>query len=127
MVIVQGRSKRKPTGGRYKSKITKRLSRAGSKPILTKIGEIKKKIVKTIGGNKKTKIVQANTINAYDPKSKKYVKAKIETVMSNPANRHYVRRNIITKGTIVKTDKGPVKITSRPGQEASLSGVLVSN
>ncbi len=125
MVIIQGRSKRKPTGGRYKSKQTKRLSRAGSKPVLTKIGEKKVKKLRTIGGSIKTKSAQVEVINVYDSKSKKYIKAKLETVMSNPANRHYVRRNIITKGTIVKTDKGSVKITNRPGQEAALNGVLV--
>ena len=122
---MQSKSKRKPTGGRYKSKQTKRLSRAGSKPILTKIAKRKIKKVRTIGGNRKIKTAQAEIINVFDPKSKKYIKAKLETVMSNPANRHYVRRNILTKGTIVKTDKGPVKITNRPGQEAALNGVLV--
>ena len=122
---MQSRSKRKATGGRYKSKQTKRLSRAGAKPMLTKIGEIKKRVVRTIGGNKKIKTAQTEVINVFDPKSKKYIKAKLETVMSNPANRHYVRRNILTKGTIVKTDKGPVKITNRPGQEAALNGVFV--
>ncbi|MFH1511592.1 MAG: 30S ribosomal protein S8e, partial [Candidatus Woesearchaeota archaeon] len=33
--------------------------------------------------------------------------------------------NIITKGTIVDTDKGKVRITSRPGQDGTLNGVLV--
>jgi len=125
MVIVQGRSKRKPSGGRYKSKPTKKLKRAGSKPILSKIGDLKLKVVRTLGGKSKSKIVQTNTINVFDPKSKKYIKAKIEKVVSNPANRHYVRRNIMTKGTIIKTDKGSVRITSRPGQESNLNGILV--
>jgi small subunit ribosomal protein S8e len=125
MVIIQARSKRKPTGGRYKAKLTKRISRAGAKPTLTKIGDRKTKIVREIGGNKKIKLAQVQIINVFDSKSKKYIKAKLETVMSNPANRHYVRRNILTKGTIVKTDKGPVKITNRPGQEANLNGILV--
>jgi small subunit ribosomal protein S8e len=125
MVIIQGRSKRKPTGGRYKSNQTKILSRSGSKPILTKIGEKKVKKLRIIGGSVKAKLAQVEVINVYDSKSKKYVKAKLETVMSNPANRHYVRRNILTKGTIVKTDKGSVKITNRPGQEAALNGVLI--
>ena len=37
----------------------------------------------------------------------------------------YVRRNIITKGAIVKTEAGLVKITSRPGQDGTLNGILV--
>lgn len=44
----------------------------------------------------------------------------------NPANIHYVRRNIITKGAVVDTSVGKVKITSRPGQSGSLSGVKVA-
>ena len=36
------------------------------------------------------------------------------------ANRHYVRRNILTKGTVITTDKGNAVITSRPGQEARI-------
>ena len=100
MVIVHSRSKRKLTGGRYKAKKTKILSRAGSKPTLSKIGDKKLKSVRTIGGNSKTRTVQSTEINVFDPKSKKYLKAKMESVMSNPANRHYVRRNIITKGSI---------------------------
>jgi small subunit ribosomal protein S8e len=125
MVIVHSRSKRKPTGGRYKTKRTKRLSRAGSKPTLSKIGKKKLKSVRSVGGNSKTRTVEAKEINVYDPKTKKYVKAKIDSVVSNPANRHYVRRNILTKGSIIKTDKGSVKITNRPGQEPFLNGVLV--
>ena len=46
-------------------------------------------------------------------------------VVDNPANRNFVKRNIMTKGTVVETDKGKVRITSRPGQEGSLNGVLV--
>jgi len=64
-------------------------------------------------------------INVYDPKTKKYSKVEIKTVVENPANRHYVRRNILTKGTIVDTSLGKAKITSRPGQEAVLNGILV--
>ncbi len=125
MVIIQDRSKRKATGGRYKVKKTKRLSRAGSRPILTRIGEKKTKTIRTIGGSIKKKAVQVEFVNAFDSKTKKYIKAKVESVISNPANRHYIRRNIITKGSIVKTDKGPVKITNRPGQEPFVNGILV--
>ena len=46
-------------------------------------------------------------------------------VVKNEANREYVRRNIITKGAIVKTEKGLVKVTSRVGKVGSLSGVFV--
>jgi hypothetical protein len=49
----------------------------------------------------------------------------ILSVVNNPSNVNYTRRNIITKGCIVKTEKGDVKITSRPGQTGTLQGIFV--
>ncbi|MHA1475907.1 MAG: 30S ribosomal protein S8e, partial [Promethearchaeota archaeon] len=37
----------------------------------------------------------------------------------------YNRRNILTKGAIVKTKLGLVKITSRPGQTGQINGKLL--
>ena len=59
-------------------------------------------------------------------KKEKTTKLKIEAVENNPANKNYTRRNIITKGTIVKTEKGNVRITSRPGQVGLLFGVFLN-
>jgi small subunit ribosomal protein S8e len=44
--------------------------------------------------------------------------------VSNPANADYNRRGVITKGTIVRTEKGLARIISRPGQTGSLSAVV---
>ena len=60
------------------------------------------------------------------PEENKNVTAKIERVIGNPANRHFIRRNILTKGTIIKTDKGKAKITSRPGQDGVINAVKIS-
>ena len=46
-------------------------------------------------------------------------------VVENPANRHYIRRNILTRGTIIKTEKGNARITSRPGQDGVVNAVLI--
>ena len=54
-----------------------------------------------------------------DQKTGKAKKATIKTVTENPANIHYVRRNILTKGAVVDTDLGQVRVTSRPGQSGS--------
>ena len=70
-------------------------------------------------------MLSSNIINVYDKNEKKYKKSKIMTIVSNPANRHFVRRNILTRGAIVKTDLGNARITSRPGQEGTINGVLV--
>ena len=57
--------------------------------------------------------------------TKKYSKLKILNIIDNKANRHFVRRNIITKGAIIKTEKGNARVNSRPGQEGSINAVLV--
>jgi small subunit ribosomal protein S8e len=52
-------------------------------------------------------------------------KLVIQTVLDNPANIDYNRRGVITKGVIVRTEKGLAKIVSRPGQDGVLNAVLV--
>jgi small subunit ribosomal protein S8e len=64
-------------------------------------------------------------VNVSDPDTKTFKKTKIISVEGNQANPHYVRRNIITKGAVVKTEMGSVRITSRPGQTGFLNGVLL--
>ena len=59
-------------------------------------------------------------------KTKKIQKTEVLTVVDSPANRNFIRRNIITKGSILETKLGKVKVTSRPGQEGMLNGVLIS-
>ena len=52
-------------------------------------------------------------------------KATIKNVAETPSNRFLARQNIITKGTIVETDLGKVKITNRPTQEGAVNGILI--
>ena len=124
MAITQSRSLRKPTGGRYKSTNPKKLHQAASRPLKTVVGKTKVKSRKTKGANTKHGLLSADTVNLYDPKKKKHVKAKLEVVKESTSNRNFVRRNIMTRGTIVKTDKGLAKITSRPGQDNVMNAVL---
>ncbi len=125
MVIVQKRSLRKPSGGRYKVMPPKRLSQKGSLPTHTLINERKVKSVRTKGGGVKNKLMSVDKINVYDPAQKKHVVAEIKNVVENPANRHFERRNIITKGAVLETSIGKVRVTNRPGQEGTLNGVKV--
>lgn len=125
MGISQSKSRRSPTGARHIDYRKKKQHEQGRMPVLTKIGELFRKSIRTIGGNRKSKLLAEQTINAFDPKSKKAVKAKMTTVVENKANRNFIRRNILTKGTVVDTDKGKVKITNRPGQEGTLNGIIV--
>jgi len=125
MVITQTKSKRTPSGGQYKNYRKLRQYETGNLPTHSKLGPVKRKTDRVLGGSIKLRILTANMANVLDPKTKKFSRAKIETVTENPANRHYVRRNIITKGTIVQTDKGKARITSRPGQDGVVNAVLV--
>ncbi|MCF7862109.1 30S ribosomal protein S8e [Candidatus Woesearchaeota archaeon] len=123
MVVIQARSKKKPTGARIRSARKKRHFEAGHEPTLTKIGDRKVKKVRSRGGSGKMRGQRFDKVNVADGKVVK--QAVIKTVVENPANRHFVRRNILTKGTIVDTDMGKAKITNQPGQSAVLNAVLV--
>jgi len=125
MVIIQGRANKKPSGGRLMDYRKRRQYDMGGLPMNTKLAEPVKKAFRTKGGGQKIKQQANNMANVTDPKTKKTVKAKILTVADNPANRNFVRRNIITKGTILETEKGKARVTSRPGQEGSINAVLV--
>ncbi len=125
MVVSQFRSKRKASGGRYVSFRGKKKKEIGRLPTLTKTGKRLAKVIRGRGSHKKTILVNAEFANIFDSKSKKYSKVKIDQVVENPANRHFVRRSILTKGTIIKTSKGNARVTSRPGQEGMVNAVLV--
>lgn len=126
MPITQHRSYKKPTGARYVASRGKRKYEAGRLPTHTKVGERKAKTLRTKGGSRKVVIIATDTVNLLDPKTKKHAKVKIKNVLKNPANRHYVRRSILTKGTVIETEKGNAKITNRPGQEGTINAVLIS-
>ncbi len=127
MAISQrGRQSRKATGGRYKAPRAKKKYELGRRPTNTTVAEKDvKKEFRGMGGSKKTILLNASTVNLFNPKTKKFEKAKLKTVAESPANLNYVRRNILTKGSVVETEKGKAKITSRPGQNGSLNAVLI--
>ena len=125
MAIVQARSKRKASGARYTSTLSKRKHMIGRLAAMTKVGVAKLKQVRTKGGGEKAKLLSIDVANVLDPKTKKATVMKITNVLENPANRYYVRRNVITKGTIIETEKGKAKVTSRPGQDGTVNAVLL--
>jgi small subunit ribosomal protein S8e len=126
MVVIQRAIKgRKASGGKKKEHRSKRKFEKGTEPALTNINACHIKTQRTRGGLRKIRLFSCDIINVFDPKTKKFTKATITSVAENPSNRHFVRRNVITKGAVVDTDLGKIKVTSRPGQEGSLNGVLL--
>lgn len=126
MVVIQRAIKDSTaSGGRKKEHRGKKLYERGNHPTLPRIGARTLESMRMKGGSRKVHQTQTDVANLYDPKAKKYVKAVIKIVTGNPANRHFVRRNILTKGTIIETDKGKARVTNRPGQEGQVCAILV--
>lgn len=123
----QGRSKRTYTGGRVVRAKGKRKYEIGGETANTHLGETIQKTVKTKGGQEKVRLLRDDTALVTDPATKTSKKVKIETVSNNPANIHYIRRNIMTKGAIIKTEIGDARVTNRPGQEGSINAVLITS
>lgn len=126
MVLIQGKSKRKPSGARYKAKIIKkRQSLVGRAPASTKIGPKRVQIIRARAGTHKMRALSLDKVNVYDPKTKKHSVADIKNVVDNPADKNFIRRKIMTKGAIIETSKGNAKITNRPGQDGIIHAVLL--
>jgi small subunit ribosomal protein S8e len=124
MAISQLRSKKKATGGVYHKRRKQKQYELGNPHNFIKFGPVKRKKVRIMGGNTKEILLSVNIINVADEKGKSKT-VKISKVKENPANRNFVIRNIITKGTIVETEIGDVVVSSRPGQQGSLNGKLI--
>lgn len=114
---------KKISGGKYIKARKKKLYELPGQRKKTKLGERKSRAKKVMGGNKKTFLLQVNEVNVQV--KGKTQKANIKNVLETPSNRFLARQNIITKGTIVDTDLGKVKITNRPTQESVLNGVII--
>ncbi len=126
MAISQARPKRKQTGARYKDYRKKKQYELGREPSFTKLGKKRLQILRVMGANRKLRLLSADTANLFDPKTKTYKQIKIKTITDNPANRHFIRRNIMTKGSVIDTELGKARITSRPGQDGIVNAVLIS-
>ena len=116
------------TGGRLKRPNRyrgKRRTEIASEKQFASIGEPVRKVYRKRSGLQTVRILTDNVVNVNDPKKGVTKKANMVTVVESPADVNYVRRNIITKGAVVDTDAGKVRLTSRPGKDGVLNGVLI--
>lgn len=125
MARSQQRSRRKYTGKKYKHFNKKRKRDLERQPMHTVIGVNKKKVQRTMGGNTKLKLFATSFVNITDPSTNKTSKHEIVHFESNAASQDLNRRHVLTKGAIVETELGKVKITSRPGQHGVINGILI--
>ena len=126
MALWQGNAQRCKTWRRIRTARSKRKFELGSEQHLTTIGKMKYKKIRTRGNNQKMRIMTADTAYVLDPKTGTTTKTEIITVVENPANIHYVRRNILNKGAIINTKIGKAKITTRPGQSGNITAILLA-
>ncbi len=125
MAQWHGISRRKPSGGRKVKARGKRSTEISTEKQMTLIGEPKTKIYRRTGGNTLVRVMAANQVSINDPKTGKTTLGTIENVVENESDPNYVRRNVLVKGAIIETDQGRVKITSRPGKDGVINGILV--
>lgn len=125
MALWQGRSKRKPSGGRLRANRKKRRFEIGREQQYAFLGPHKVKLYRVRGANQKVRILNAEWANVTDPKDGTTKRVKILTVKDNPSNPHFVTRNIVTRTATVETELGLARVTSRPGQDGVVNAVLV--
>jgi len=113
----------KVTSGKYVAQRKKKKREIAGQRRIIKLGDEKRKTQRTRGGNTKTFLLKGKMINVKDKNKAKQV--EITKVLQTPSNIFLARQNILTKGTIVETSLGKVKITNRPTQEGMINGVLI--
>jgi len=131
MAKWHGISRRKPSGGRLKRPSRyrgKRKTEISSENQFAFVGDTDvRKLYRKTAGSQTVRVLSVSNINVNKPKEGKTVRAKVTNVVKNSADSNYVRRNIITKGAIVETDIGQVRVTSGPGMHGVVSGILLEN
>ena len=112
------------SGGRRKKFRDKKLSHVGGGFAATKVADKDLKLtIRGRGGALGIKLKKASMVNVV-AKDGKMKKVAIKRVIESH-NPEFVRMNIITKGAVVETDMGKVKVTNRVGQDGLVNGVLV--
>ncbi len=125
MARSQRRSRRKSSGGRYHIAVKKKKRDLARPAAATLLGEERKKVIRTRGGNRKIRLLSYSYANLSSLDKKSSEKVKIEDIIENTANRDYARRKIITRGAIIRTSKGDARVTSRPGQNGTVDAILI--
>ncbi|MCK4883765.1 MAG: 30S ribosomal protein S8e [Candidatus Diapherotrites archaeon] len=116
--------KTKATGAKIIKSQKKRLSQKGNIPTEVTVGKAKSKTIRTKGGSTKVRFSAIDDANV-TVESGKIEKTKILKVSDNKANRHYSRRNIMTKGAVIETELGKAIVTSRPAKDMVINAKLI--
>jgi small subunit ribosomal protein S8e len=116
---------KKYTGGRLIPSRMRRKSEIDRYPHEPVLGNDNKIVVRRVrGGTLKLSIKNTDFIIVNDIHNKKTIKTKIIRVLENSANKDYERRGVLSKGALVETELGVVRVVSRPGQHGSMNAIL---
>jgi small subunit ribosomal protein S8e len=112
------------TGGRRRKFRDKKLAHIGGVFAATRVSaEESKTPIRGRGGSYGLKLKKASKVNIVTKEGMKN-EPIIRVLQSH--NPEYVRMNILTKGAVVETKIGKVRITNRIGQDGFINGVLVA-
>lgn len=122
----QGASRTKRSGnGKRRIKFEgKRRHERGNYFTATKLSEENKTRQVRHRGGKVTRVLK-NAGFANLLIDNKYVTAKIMNVVESKDNRNFARLNIITKGTIIETEKGKAVVLNRPARDGSINARII--
>ncbi|MEM1944502.1 MAG: 30S ribosomal protein S8e [Nitrososphaerota archaeon] len=116
--------KRKKTGGKRGPSRGRRRRERGGEINTVSLGEPEVAGRRAMGGFYKYAVKSTKYVNLAVPGSGAK-RVEIIRVISNPSNRDYERRKVITKGAIIETPLGQAVVTSSPGQSGSVDAVLL--
>lgn len=123
--MIKNQSRRKPTGGLKTVNQKKQKYNKATQVVPTRLGERTVRKIRARGGETKHNLLTVDHANVVDPDDGEAEKLEIQDVVENPADPQYARRNIITKGAVIETEKGKARVTSRPGQDGTVNAVLI--
>lgn len=111
------------TGGKRLKGRDKKLAHIGGTFSAIKVADADtKKTMRKRGGTTRKRLKKASTVNVVTKDGMK--KAKIKRLLESH-NSEFIRMNIITKGAVLETDLGKVKVTNRVGQDGVVNGIIV--
>ena len=113
---------RKISGGKLRSSRKKKKYELPGKIVYTTLGKERRKQLRVMGGGIKSVLLAADKANVAD-KSGKIKSVKIKAIVQVPANRYL--KGIMFKGSIIDTELGKARITSRPAQDGIINAVLI--
>jgi len=117
---------KKISGGLYHAPRKKKHYEKKGQARIVKLGETRKKILRTRGGHEKTILLSTNIANILDAKTKSSKTAKIKNVLETPSNRFLARQNVLQKSSLIETELGKARITNRPSQEGNVQAILLN-